>query len=181
MWIIEKIGIAILTAVLLFIFAFLAQGPLVAALGGVTKADLAAAVDNRIRAGGLLNRAVVAFDATTCPEGWSEFTNGRGKFVLGTSDVYSTGVSGGAETATLDRRHLPKHSHAFKDTYFAEARNRVPPNAMDTEIPDRRGLKGEYDHDNVGWAKQSTTAIAGEDIPFSIMPPYIVLTLCQPK
>lgn len=53
------------------------------------------------------------------PDGWHlcDGTSGtpdlRGRFVLGTSDKYSDGRTGGYEKVTLEIEQIPRHRHAF--------------------------------------------------------------------
>ena len=61
---------------------------------------------------------VVAFDLSACPTGWSEFTAGRGRAIIGTNPTAGGGISvrtlgqtGGEETHTLTINEIPAHDH----------------------------------------------------------------------
>lgn len=60
--------------------------------------------------------AIMAFDLSTCPEGWTELVAAKGKVIVGLdSDDASfdkRGETGGAKTHTLTIAEMPKHSHS---------------------------------------------------------------------
>ncbi|MBW7944669.1 hypothetical protein H3C70_04725 [Patescibacteria group bacterium] len=62
--------------------------------------------------------AVIALNAASCPTGWSEFTAGRGRAIIGTNPTAGGGISvrtlgqtGGEETHTLTINEIPAHDH----------------------------------------------------------------------
>lgn len=65
---------------------------------------------------------IVMWSGADVPDGWAicDGTNGtpdlRGRFVLGASDVYTMGGTGGEESVTLKAINLPGHRHTIKAT-----------------------------------------------------------------
>ena len=58
--------------------------------------------------------AVVAFDTSRgCPDGWSPFTDGRGRTIVGSGQgqEYPYRSTGGAEKVALTEPELPNHGH----------------------------------------------------------------------
>lgn len=49
--------------------------------------------------------AVVAFEASRCPEGWSTFVEGEGRFVLGSSSTHTVLATGGRSDIPTDGAH----------------------------------------------------------------------------
>lgn len=61
--------------------------------------------------GSLPAGAVMAFDLTECPNGWSPMVSAQGRFLVGTGGGYNLGNMGGANTVALSVAQLPSHSH----------------------------------------------------------------------
>lgn len=55
--------------------------------------------------------AVMAFDATSCPNGWTAISALSGRMIVGTGGGYSLGDEGGAATVSLTEAQIPSHSH----------------------------------------------------------------------
>lgn len=72
---------------------------------------------------GMPSGAVMAFNLSSCPSGWSPLIAARGRFVIGTgtlgSDTYSLGATGGSARHTLTISEMPSHTH--KHPYSVEA------------------------------------------------------------
>lgn len=59
--------------------------------------------------------AVMAFNLSSCPSGWSALANAEGRFIIGRgtlgSDTYSLGGTGGSARHTLTVSEMPSHDH----------------------------------------------------------------------
>lgn len=72
--------------------------------------------------GSIPSGVIVMWSGTDIPDGWAicDGTNGtpdlRGRFVLGASDAYTMGSTGGTESVTLDAKNLPGHRHTINAT-----------------------------------------------------------------
>ncbi len=138
--------------------------------------------------------AVMAFQAEKCPEGWSDFEKGHGKFLLGAGrgaivrpdggeirlETRNLDSEGGAERASLTKNHLPRHTHristesttdnvAFHDGLAGStaAAFGIAEVFTSTTGPGRYGpLDGVLEE----------TGVASPSL--EIMPPFVVVTLC---
>lgn len=61
--------------------------------------------------------SVVAFNAASCPSGWATLTAAENRVIVGTGASYARGATGGANTFTLARAHLP---NASLNVYFSK-------------------------------------------------------------
>lgn len=55
--------------------------------------------------------AVMAFDLTACPLGWTELTTARGRTVIGVTTGLTRGTPVGSNSTTLSVAQLPAHTH----------------------------------------------------------------------
>ncbi len=114
---------------------------------------------------------VAFFDLRSCPSGWEEFVQARGRFLLGANLNRSNGLSarfpgrqGGAESHTLTTAELPAHRHSVHWTD-----NRGAP------IPATEHMPGRYGNANRG----TNTGAVGGGLPHNNMPPFHVLLQCK--
>lgn len=115
---------------------------------------------------------IVAWNGTkdNIPKGWAlcdgsnnDIPNLADRFILGWGDK-NINNTGGNETATLDQSHLPAHAHNFS-YYSYQIKN------------DFGGINGNNNFLSPNEINQTyNTTSAGSSQPFSIMPPYDVLT-----
>jgi hypothetical protein len=70
--------------------------------------------------GALPAGAVIAFNLTSCPAGWTELVSARGKVIVGLnvsdSSFNALGKIGGEKTHILTISELPSHTHSEKGT-----------------------------------------------------------------
>ena len=182
-------------------WGFIRDGRLIHHLGGATQANLATtqadlattqadlataqtdlATTQRTP---ILEGVVVAFDTPGgCPKGWSELSDAVGKVIIGAGlgDTYPYRVSGGKEYIDLTEQHIPAHVHGYTDAYFSESNNRRPRGSERVAVPGKKGLKGDVDTNNVGWAvtrKTGSFGYEGENrIRHTNMQPYIAFHFC---
>lgn len=130
--------------------------------------------------------AVVAFTdlpvkhdgSATCPSGWEEAAELRGRFVIGAdpSNPFGsdnpTGVSntGGAHVVTLTEQQMPQHKHL---TNNATNQTFSPFGLMS------RTLTGMGGTPAVNYPTYSLTDTAGGGQAHNNMPPYIAMTWCK--
>ncbi len=98
--------------------------------------------------------AVMAFNLNSCPDGWTEFTDARGRVVIGANGgTYTLGSQGGEENTTLDSTKM-----SYTDT---------GPGA--TILPAALGAGGTV---------FGRSTLAPPD-PFTNIPPYVSLLYCE--
>jgi hypothetical protein len=121
---------------------------------------------------------VVAFDLASCPSGWTEYTAGRGRAIIGTNPSAGGGISaralgatGGAETHTLTTSEMPSHSHV--QSYY-----RSPSIYGWTVNTWNPGAFYAGDTAAVGNV-QDSTANAGGGGAHNNMQPFVALLHCQ--
>ena len=118
--------------------------------------------------------AIVAFDSSDCPAGWSPFREGEGRFLIGTGNndgrnEDGAGLpltarplmrTGGAERHALTPSEMPKHSHPYSRA---------------KRVKRGGGDKGsaEYPSEN------DTTGSSGDGKPHNNVPPFVALKLCR--
>lgn len=117
--------------------------------------------------GGVPTGAVMAFNATVCPTGWSEFTDARGRVVVGLDPSNASfdflGEQGGEEAHPLSIEEMPEHFHTY--TF-------------------RRSVSQSYSsyswHENDWILENQTrdTSSVGGNLPHNNLQPYIALIYC---
>ncbi len=138
----EKVGVAVLSAVILGALALLWQtfsdGTMIKLLGGVPESELQSLAGHphqRIEAASIPTGAVVAFDTDSCPDGWSRYAKAHSRVIIGatqgadfvpefTLDSFEKDLSlrklgehGGSETQLMAIAQLPEHFHRLKLHY----------------------------------------------------------------
>lgn len=151
----------------------------------------------------LLENSVVAFLVEDCPEGWSAFTDGVGKVVIGAGEdgkliekrrgdptgsppailsSHTLGDQGGAEDVALAPAEMPSHGHVISARIRAEADGaayeiggHMPSTmvALDDSNPHLAGKPPTQVTQNTGGLDDGATK------PHENMPPYIALTFCE--
>ena len=105
--------------------------------------------------------AVMAFDLTGCPDGWSEYTSARDRTIIGSGSSYTRGATGGEATHTLTVAEMPSHRHSF-------GANSGPWDGVSRPL---------------GWSLQTPsthyTAYTGGGAAHNNMQPYIALLYCK--
>jgi len=109
---------------------------------------------------------VVAFDAASCPQGWSELATARGRAIMGAGQgagltARGVGETPGAETHTLSVAEMPGHQHGLY-TYANSSQG-----------------DGNFFWGTASQPQTVTTSTAGGGQAHNIMQPYIVLLLCE--
>lgn len=127
----------------------------------------------------LPHRAVVAFDLKSCPDGWDDYHEGAGRFIVGAGrhtehDEYGhqvkalvVGEEGGNRTHKLIGNELAPHAHSL---VWGQGRGR-PGKITGSDIYRDAEL-------NIFDLKQKT-GVEGQGTPHNNMPPYKVLLLCK--
>lgn len=116
--------------------------------------------------------AVMAFNLTECPKGWTMFGAASGRVIVGAGSgngltPRAVGSTGGAETHVLSLAEIPRHRH---DTTEAGDANST------------FGISGEKRaRHGVSWAQFATsfTDYAGDGQPHNNMPPFHTLLYCE--
>jgi hypothetical protein len=83
-----------------------------ASAAGVLEANDRAAQQ---QAAGIPAGAVMFFDLTECPPGWSELEDAQGRYLVGLQDNVSLGATVGTSLADRENRPVGQHSHDIND------------------------------------------------------------------
>ena len=166
--------VLVLVALALVVFQMLRGDALVCPDGSIfaKRCDPTTAVD-------LPSDAVVAFAGKDgCPDGWTEYPEAAGRFIVGAGrhsehNRYGNPVTpkkvgdrGGEDQVKLKIEHMPKHLHQ-NPTRGSGRKGRVPTlQAMDDGHKD-------------GGRHQRPTNITGGSQPHDNMPPYVALLYCK--
>jgi hypothetical protein len=59
--------------------------------------------------------AVMAFDLTACPEGWTPLADAQGRVIVGTGGALARNAKVGADQVTLSSAQMPAHTHSVTD------------------------------------------------------------------
>lgn len=109
--------------------------------------------------------AVMAFNLAICPDGWSEFTQVRGRVVIGAGQgpgltLRNLGNSGGEESHKLTILEMPKHAHSISAIRGSGGNSKVLSSWGGTTV-------------------YEATNPAGGDQPHNNMQPFYTLRYCQ--
>jgi hypothetical protein len=58
---------------------------------------------------------IAYFDLTTCPEGWTEATNAKGRYIVGTQNSANKNLTVGQSLADGENRAVGQHAHGVYD------------------------------------------------------------------
>jgi hypothetical protein len=79
------------------------------------------ATASSLSSGNIPTGAVMAFDLTSCPTGWTEYTSAQGRNIIGKNATYPYQSTGGAATEVINTSELPSHAHAQSGTVNVNA------------------------------------------------------------
>ncbi len=119
------------------------------------------------------SKAVVAFHAATCPDGWREVDYTKGRCVIGVGEGTNLTTrhlleNGGEEQHLLIVDELPSHSHPYGDYHYYD------------EVTGHRDYQTKSGDDTGTRAEASrTTGPAGGGLPHNNMSPYVALLYCE--
>ncbi len=129
--------------------------------------------------GGVPSGAVMAFNLSSCPSGWSAFTQGAGRVILGTGDSVTTGSAshtllqqGGEEKHLQTSSELAVHSHASYYQVSSAVNTSGASGGGSWAFTKQFGEAG-------AWTNTGNTPASGTQVPMPIMNPYIALLYCQ--
>lgn len=113
------------------------------------------------------------------PSGWAlcngqivagaQTPNLQDRFIVGAGSGYGVGNVGGAASMTLSVAQMPRHSHQYLDTWWAEV------DGWDSTFGRTVGSRSGSDWDNYMFGGTRTTAQEGGNQPFDNRPPYYAL------
>ncbi len=125
--------------------------------------------------------AVVAYDLTKCPNGWSSFKPATGRFLVGAGSEFDVSYEkdssgnrlsargrlqiGGAEAHKLDLAELPKHNHNLTTSLDGQA---FQTGGKNYPVPTSANLQAYPFNGDEGEGKAHNN-----------MPPYIALFFCK--
>jgi microcystin-dependent protein len=132
---------------------------------------------------------IAAFNGA-CPTGWTEYTDARGRAVIGAGQGSGLtnrvlGSTGGAETHVLTESEMPSHNHSMNSagshTHTGKVDNLVSSGSNNYRIVAWSHSGGVTFSGAVASAGSHTHTIndAGGDSAHNNMQPYIALTYCQ--
>ncbi len=103
--------------------------------------------------------AVMFFNASACPEGWSELTNARGRVVVGLPGGGTLGATVGTALGAQENRAVGQHDHTVSNDDHSHAVNdprhghAVTANGHEHDVDDRKhnhGIKTNTDDNEEG-------------------------------
>ena len=108
---------------------------------------------------------IIAFDASSCPSGWTQVAAGKVIVGLdsGDTDFDNPGDTGGAKTVTLSISQIPSHSH---NAYYLYQKDQYD-----------GGSKTSYHSYNSG--SSYATSSTGGGAAHENMPPYVAYIYCK--
>lgn len=134
-------------------------------------------------AGGIPTGIVSFFNLTTCPAGWTEFTNARGRYIIGLPLSGTLAGTNGTALTNLEDRPVGQHTHTINDpshshnpqknTYGSAGQSRL------SWVSDTWGDPVPFPHgppstsSTTGITINNTGSVAGTAAP------YIQLLVCQ--
>ena len=135
--------------------------------------------------------AVMAFDLSACPEGWTELVSARGRTIVGLNPADSSfdtqGEIGGEKTHTLTIAEMPSHNHGLYsgssswDTTWglahANPSNYVLSLAVMYNYPSQYGSLDYYT--TVTSTGQVLMEETGGNQPHNNLQPYIAFIYCK--
>ena len=120
---------------------------------------------------------IAFFDRPNCPDGWEEFKEGSGRFLIASGDGYNYLSKGGQKEVALSIAQMATHSH--------KATGRTSKGFTEAASTWRGGGSPGPKPTYVGNASESKVDITmeptGEGKPHDNMPPYLTLTLCRKR
>jgi hypothetical protein len=127
--------------------------------------------------GGVPARAVMAFNQSSCPSGWSAYSAANGRNIVGSglssapgATSLTFGTQGGEAKHTLSLAEMPKHRHSW--TGRGTNGGADGGSGDDWDDTDTKTFNTAYAGGPTGGSDGSATA-------HSVMDPYVVLTYCE--
>ena len=121
-----------------------------------------------------LANAIIVSDApcASLGEGWTRYSVADGRFLLGASDRFQAGSTGGEEAVTLSLSQAPPHSHVINTYEWGHTVNgNGQPSRIDVDDgPPWSGLRGFLGTNTVGSGQAHNN-----------MPPYLTVRFCKRK
>ena len=130
--------------------------------------------------GGVPEGAVLAFNRQECPNSWTAYDDGEGRFIVGVGahtlhNAYGNkvptkelGEKSGEDRVLLEIDHMPNHFH-YNPTQGSTGQGRYP--ALAATDHGNEGARG-MEHSR-------PTSEQGESQPHNNMPPYVALLFCE--
>lgn len=117
---------------------------------------------------------VLSITGSSCPSGFTAYSAGAGRVVVGVgtlgSDTYALGASGGSASITLSESQMPAHVHHYEESGTWSVQMKKP-GAGSSSLTQGAGTQA--------FATSATeTATAGSGAAIDIRQPYIALTQC---
>jgi hypothetical protein len=103
-----------------------------------------------------------------CPDGWSDYLQLHGKFILSAGSGYNVNATGGEAEHTLTVDEMPSHQHKQGSVGIL--------NAFGGGIP---GNSRDFDSGPYTAYFEALTSSTGGSKPHNNMPPYFVLRACK--
>lgn len=119
--------------------------------------------------------SVVAFNGTSCPSGWAALTAAENRVIVGTGASYARGATGGANTFTLARAHLP---NASLNVYFSKWVYSDDAAGSGKVLMANRNVGSSSANGGLGITAYARTEALGSGQAFDIRQPYLALLYC---
>jgi hypothetical protein len=113
------------------------------------------------------------FNCEDCPEGWEEFKEGSGRFLIAKGSGYPFGTKGGKKMVSLSLKQMPSHDHLIP--IYKHGKMKPPKFPLTYQAVQAGDKRGNY----ITQLPEHLTKKSGEGEPHENMPPFLALTLCR--
>jgi hypothetical protein len=115
--------------------------------------------------------AVVFFNLSSCPTGWSEYTAGRGRYVVGLPSSGTLAGTTGTALSNLENRAVGQHNHAIIDpghshTYWLDTDTVPDGGTGGAASEDTKDFTLSTDSSVTGITVDNAGSVAGTNAPF---------------
>ncbi|KMW56652.1 Phage tail fiber protein [Candidatus Rhodobacter oscarellae] len=119
------------------------------------------------------------FGSRVCPEGWRQFSEANGRFILGAREnKYEPGDRGGEESVKLTPEQMPSHVHKVGWS-SSGVLHTITLNGTRGDVPDDRQYRIDFEAEGGQAGRNLLTDQVGGNQPHNNMPPYIALYFCK--
>jgi len=124
-------------------------------------------------AGGIPSGAVMYFNLTSCPSGWTELTGARGRYLVGLPSGGTLAGTQGTALNNLENRPVGAHTHDVTDPGHSHTGGYSTGAWAQQGANTLVGQSAQTGLSYTGISIQSTGAVAGTNAP------YLQLLVCQ--
>ena len=117
--------------------------------------------------------AILYFNLTTCPAGWTEVLAGRGRYIVGHQPGAIVGNSIGAALGVDENRPVGQHSHGINDPGHSHTYSAAVATSTGSGNSKAGYATQQTSRDTTGITIKDAGTVPGTNAP------YVVLLMCQ--